>query len=606
MFSSSLFLFVFFSQANIKCLAVALIVSLTCVQTLRTSEQRYNDIETTSRSIVSRLDPALRKALLKALSNLETESATDEASATTSSTLRDEQLLEQSTAADLQALNLYNHFIVNGANYTQKAKDDNEIIHTIIVKAPKSTVPPIESDADRAEDPNDQVVIRFEHPDPVKESDVRVETLQIPRSVKTNEIANEFDVETELDDGNQATTLRPTTTPAITTTDALPTTTITTTKAPTHNEDGENIEKVGKNDVKIFAAPLVAAFTVHQDALGQPKNVVSLIDTFLPSPIVAKPIQEFLLPLTSTNTPFDPNLKPSTLSTTPIAESTFSLAQSLELPTTKEATFTKFALNQKQKQLEDQILFLQKQHREREDAFRQQQLIQEQQSLNRQQQLLLQQRYRYEEENRVRLQRYEQEQRLIRQQHQLKTLPTPSFEPSFTPINSSPPQSSSVQIIPSLSFPSVQIPTQQLLPVREQVEFHPETSTIEFQTQQSLGLLPPPLPQGLTLPIQSNNELTQSRNRVFRQESGAGNAGLNSVNTNFPPFASNSFDFDGQWQNLLFRSGFGDVRANEDLNIISKVLALNHGIPKRTDSLFPTNANLILGRFARSANVEKY
>lgn len=596
MFSSSLCRFRF-SQANIICVAVALIVSLTCAQTLSN-----DDIETTSRSIVSRLDPALRKALLKALSNLEIESATDEASATTSSTLRNEQLLEQSTAADLQALNLYNQFIVNGANYTQKAKDDNEIIHTIIVKASKSTAQPSESGADRPEDPNDQVVIRFEHPDPVKESDVRVETVQIPRSVKTNEIDDEI----EIDDANQATTYRPTSTPAITTTDALPTTTTTTTEAPTHNEDGENIEKVGKNDVKIFAAPLVAAFTVHQDALGQPKNVVSLIDAFPPSPIATKPVQEFLLPLTSSKAPFDPNATPSTLTTPSIAESAFSLAQSLELPTTKEATFTTFALNQKQKQLEDQILFLQKQHREREDAFRQQQLIQEQQALNRQQQLLLQQRYRYEEENRVRLQRYEQEQRLIRQQHQLQTLPTLSFEPSFTPINQLPPQSQSVQIIPSLSFSSAQIPTQQLLPVREQVEFRAKTSPNDFQTQQSLGLLPPPLPQGLTLPIQSNNELAQSRHRVFRQESGAGNAGLNSVNTNFPPFASNSFDFDGQWQNLLFRSGFGDVRANEDLNIISKVLALNHGIPTRTDSLFPSNANFISGRFARSANIEKH
>lgn len=581
-------------------------MSLTCAQTLSTSRKRDDDIETTSRSIVSRLDPSLRKALLKALSNLEIESATDETSATTSSILGNEQLLEQSTAADLQALNLYNQFIVNGANYTQKAKDENEIIHTIIVKAPKSATHASENGADRAEDPTDQVVIRFEHPDPVKESDVRVETLQIPRSVKTNDIANEIDDETEIDDGNQATTYRPTTTPAITTTDALPTTTTTTTKAPTHNEDGENIEKVGKNDVKIFAAPLVAAFTVHQDALGQPKNVVSLIDSFPPSPIVTKPIQEFLLPLTSNNTPFDPNVTPPIITTPSIAESAFSLTQSLELPTTKEATFTTFALNQKQKQLEDQILFLQKQHREREDAFRQQQLIQEQQALDRQQQLLLQQRYRYEEENRVRLQRYEQEQRLIRQQHQLQTLPTLSFEPSFTPINQSPPQSSSIQIIPSLSFPSVQIPTQQLLPVREQVEFRPKTSAIEFHTQQSLGLLPPPLPQGLTLPIQSSNGLGQSRHRVFRQESGAGNAGLNSVNTNFPPFASNSFDFDGQWQNLLFRSGFGDVRANEDLNIISKVLALNHGIPTRTDSLFPTNANFISGRFARSTNIDKY
>lgn len=586
-------------------------MSLTSAQTLSN-----DDIETTSRSIVSRLDPALRKALLKALSNLEIESATEEASATTSSTTVNEQLLEESTAADLQALNLYNQFIVNGANYTQKTKDDNEIIHTIIVKAPKSAGKQTDSGTELAEDLNDQVVIRFDHPDPVKESDVRVETLQIPRSVKTNEI----DDEVEVEDGDKSTTDR-STTPTITTTDALPlstTTTVTTaettttTKAPTHNEDGENIEQVGKNDVKIFAAPLVAAFTVHQDELGQPKNVINLIDALPPLPVSTKPIQEFSLPLTSTNIPFDANVSPATVTAPSVADAAFSLAQSLELPTTKEATFTTFALNQKQKQLEDQILFLQKQHREREEAYRQQQLLQEQQALSRQQQLLLQQRYRYEEENRQRLQRYEQEQRLIRQQHQLQTLPTLSFEPSFTPINRLPPlsssqqQSSSIQIIPSLSFPTIQIPTQQLLPVRDQVEFRPKSSAADFQSQQSLGLLPPPLPRELTLPIQSNDETSHSRHRVFRQESGTGNAGLNSVNTNFPPFASNSFDVDGQLQNLLFRSGFGDVRANEDLNIISKVLALNHGIPTRTDTLFPSNANFISGRFTRSANIGKH
>lgn len=578
-------------------------MSLTSAQTLSN-----DDIETTSRSIVSRLDPVLRKALLKALSNLEIESATEDASATTASSLGNEQLLEESTAADLQALNLYNQYIVNGANYTQKTKDDNEIIHTIIVKAPKSNAKQSDSGADKVEDLNDQVVIRFDHPDPVKESDVRVETLQIPRSVKTNEIDDEIEVG---DGGDQATTYRSTTTSSITTTDALPTTTTTTsptttTKAPTHNEDGENIEQVSKNDVKIFAAPLVAAFTVHQDERGQPKNVIPLIDTVQPAPIVAKPIQEFSLPLTSTNIPFDANVSPSTVTTPSVADAAFSLTQSLELPTTKEATFSSFALNQKQKQLEDQIVYLQNQHREREEAFRQQQLLQEQQALNRQQQLLLQQRYRYEEENRLRLQRYEQEQRLIRQQHQLQTLPTLTFEPSFTPINRLPPQSSSIQIIPSLSFPSVQIPTQQLLPVREQVEFRPKTSAIEFQAQQSLGLLPPPLPQGLTLPIQSSDESNQNRHRVFRQETGTGNAGPNSVNTNFPPFASNVFDVDGQLQNLLFRSGFGDVRANEDLNIISKVLALNHGIPTRTDTLFPTNANFISGRFPRNAHIEEH
>lgn len=55
------------------------------------------------------------------------------------------------------------------------------------------------------------------------------------------------------------------------------TTTTTTTPRPTHNEDGENIEVVDKNDIKILSAPLVSAFSVDLDERGGTKKVVSLV-----------------------------------------------------------------------------------------------------------------------------------------------------------------------------------------------------------------------------------------------------------------------------------------------------------------------------------------
>lgn len=602
---------------------------------------------------MSRLDPALRKALLKALSNIEIDGSDEKEESTdndifpeTTLSSRDEELLEESTAADLQALNLYNSYIKDGANYTQQSKDDNEIIHTFIVKAPRTTIAPI----DRTSKKDDQVIIQFGNPDPVKDSDVQVETVQIARSVKTNEIddADDADDETVHDDINKITTYKPSTTLAATTT----TTAAPTTKAPTHNDEGENIEKVSKNDVKIYQAPLVAAFTVQQDALGLAKNIIPLLSPINTPSAIAEPIQEFSLSSTPTTTDAPNTIKTNptfqpTISTTPLDlqlplennAPQFSLAQGLELPSTKDAAFTTFALQQKRRQLEEQIFLLQQQQREQEENFRQQQLYQEQQAFNRQQQLLLQQRYRFEEENRIRLQRYEQEQRIIRQQQQHQQQ-QPAFLQRFSSINQFSPQqqqlqSTSVQVIPSLSFAPVQIPTQQLLPVREPNNFRPQQTQVTFQPSQSLNVFQnqvPTLPQlsptpqlplrpaqpfnGVPAtplptfqpPFLNNidsivpNEQSQSRNRVFRHESDTGNVGLNSVNTNFPPFFP-VFNADSQLQNLLLQSGFGGgARQNEDLNIISKVLALNHGIQTGSETFFQPNQ----GRFVRGVSIRKH
>lgn len=170
-----------------------LLVATLFISTILCAAETKTQIDSTSQSIVSRLNPALRKALLKALSNIEIEASSERDDSaefggfptSTVTSTRDEELLEESTAADLQALNLYNSYITDGVNFTQQSKDDNEIIHTIIVKAPRTTVAP----SDRSDEKvNDQVIIQFGAPDPVKDSDVHIETVQIARSVKTNEI----------------------------------------------------------------------------------------------------------------------------------------------------------------------------------------------------------------------------------------------------------------------------------------------------------------------------------------------------------------------------------------------------------------------------------
>lgn len=67
------------------------------------------------------------------------------------------------TKADLKALNLYNSYLTDGAqNYTQKGENEDEIIHTIILKKAKSTTVPTDESK-----PDDQVIIQFGAPDPV-------------------------------------------------------------------------------------------------------------------------------------------------------------------------------------------------------------------------------------------------------------------------------------------------------------------------------------------------------------------------------------------------------------------------------------------------------
>lgn len=510
-----------------------------------------------------RIDPTLRKALLKALNNLEKDS--DEFDGTTNNfftTTESEELLEESTASD--------HF--NGPNvqfsaYTfdqnsSKSDDleDNTIYKTIIV--PKSTLSP----------PKESPHFSFNEPDPVKEEDIHIETVQLARSVstniKSNDILGQKISDTVLTLSKQAltstaapattTTIKETTLAPETSTSPKPST--TTTEAPVTNADGENIEKV--NDVQIHQAPLVAAFTVQQDAQGLPKSVMPLFKQLI-----------------------DPQNQPTK------QPARVSIPNSINFALNPY----QFALEAKQRELEQRIQFLQSQQRHQEQIFRQQQ-----------QQLFFEQRFRAEEEQRLR-QRFEQEQRF-----RLQNIP---LQQQQFPISI---RQGPVQIIPSLSLSnnnlnkiSNTLPVNQQLPVKDAASFKitsdqqlpflsaaanfnvkdksnnvgpgplqiqpqlqlPQRTFVPFNTQVSIvpsvsaQLNTNNIEPGFLAPFEGN-PLT----RVFRHGTSPSFEQHQSQQIYVPPHANAQ-----NLQQLLFQSGVAG-RSNEDLNIITRVLALNHGI----------------------------
>lgn len=529
-----------------------------------------------------RIDPRLRKALLKALNNLEQESS--EQVGTTENfftTTESEELLEESTTSDRISgpQNVQYTAFTFDRNSSESDAEDNTIYKTIIV--PKTTLSP----------PKENPIVVFSEPDPVKEEDIQIETVQLARSVSTNIQANEIignkvsdtvlalskQALTSTTSAPATTTTTTTTTPSTTTT---PKPTTTTTEAPVTNADGENIEKV--NDVQIHQAPLVAAFTVAQDAQGLPKSVVPIFKQII------EPVQ--------TNQPQKQAQR------TPI-----------QTPVNFAVNPYQFALEAKQRELEQRIHFLQAQQRHQEALFRQQQ----------QQLFFEQQRYRVEE-NQRQIQRFEQEQRF-----RLQSQPQQPLVPFLN-------RQGPIQIIPSISLnnnnqnsnnPGINNNNNQGLPVDQQLPSK-DAGTFRITNDQQLPFLHPAnfqgkdqainkfaggplqLQQQLQLPQRpyapfntqvsivpsisaqlKNNNIDQGQlqlpfegnplTRVFRHGNSPAFEQHQSQQIYVPPHASAQ-----NLHQLLFQSGVA-TRSNEDLNIISRVLALNHGIQA------PLNGNFI-------------
>ena len=380
----------------------------------------------------------------------------------------------------------------------------------------------------------------------------------------------------------------------------VPTTT-TTLPPPVTNADGENIEKVAKEDVKIFQAPLLAAFTVQQDVNGQPNKVISLFK--------------------------NPQHKKKTESTSKIINMEFRASQpevtalpaapSTQSPLTTRSPNSQLisVFEQRQRQLEEQIRVLQARQREQDEIIRRHHLEQ-------------QNRFRAEQE-RIRLEQEKQSQLRFQQQQ----LPAPT---------------TNVQFIPSIPLGhTVGISVEQQLPFKGPAEFNPDQKDLQktfiqrqqqfqfqqFQQQQALNQgfaqqqvapkpLVSPLPTNLELPARQPQEFNQftslptalelpqkpfqtfnsaplavlpslteivppaaNRNRVFRNDAlQTGNFGVNIQQQHLIPL--NPPNFDSQLQNLLIQSGISP-RSTEDFRIISKVLSLNHGVPN--ELLFNNN-----------------
>ncbi|XP_058444837.1 putative mediator of RNA polymerase II transcription subunit 12 [Malaya genurostris] len=588
-----------------------------------------------------RIDSTLRKALLRALRHLkdrqEEESDQLNDSNTTeenfSTTLLDE-ILEESTYSDRETNIRYHSY--EAADSTSD-NGSNEIIKTIIISKPKTTLIPPKVDLLRSESV----------PDPIKERENDVDSNQVARSVSSGSGTNNLD-ETK-DEKSSITVVTPipsVVTSQVTPTETVSTTTTTTTKAPTHNADGENIEKVKSEDVKIYQAPLVAAFTVQQDQLGVPHNVI---------PLLQVPTKKAPVDFTGA-TPSFPKI-------IPISQASSTTNQNQNPPTVQTPVpLNTRALEEKTRLLEQQLITLQNQQRIQEQLLRNK-IIQEQQLILQQQQQLQQQRFRLEEETRIRLQKFEEEQRLFRQQQQQlqqqqfklqqqqqqqqplfkqfpvqqqpnnqQSQPLQQQQPQAQFIQELPRTGPAVQFIPSVSLPGKSIPisVEQQLPFKEAVDFQPRNTFVEQVKSisppvQQFPIIPPSPPQlskqqllplkpfqtfnvnPFPTPLNSQLQLPQDqqlphlqRNRVFRHESGTGNFGFNSQpqqqssNAPFRPsqqlpiFQQNSgfqpLRSDNQLQNLLVQSGITS-RSAEDFNIITKVLALNHGIPQSSSQL---------------------
>lgn len=582
-------------------------------------------------TVVSRLNPTLRKALLQALNKYDAEASDtdddtegDSASTDPNDTSVPEILVsgDDINSRPIAVLNdqvasvQYHSVVVDSSNITA-SDNDNEIIRTIVVNSSDKLLSNNKINVD------DESVNanRFDAKlDPTKDSNfANTDSLQVARSVGTAIRSNEIEGQSAKE-----------TNPSIKFTTSTTTTTTTTTEAPTHNEDGENIEKVRNDDVVIFQAPLVTAFTIQQDINGQAKKVFPIVNTNnrVSSQISFIPSQS--LPTFESSIPAAPA---PTMQPPIIPAQQFQQFQQPQI-------FNDISLQQKQQELQQQVLYLQQQQRQQEAVFRDQQLLLQRQAAQRQEQLLFEQRVRIEEDYKIKQQQYEQELRnfrqqqndgrsnnnqfksqqivaqpqqfiqappLVQQQHQfapqhqvfVQQLPVQHQQIQFfqsqqqqQQISKVRPETTSIQFIPSVSFAaSFPISSQQLLPSKDFTDFRRAPQSIQFQSkpqQQQFNQ-----PKQNVFQLNTNQELpqrpfqqfaqqnfntaqsapadTQSRNRVFREESGVGNFGFNN-------FADENQRQSNQFlQSLLQNSGFGR-RQTEDLNIITKVLALNHGI----------------------------
>lgn len=237
-----------FDLQIIVCFMALTIASINC---------DVNELTTPSSESVTQaspitIDPKLRKALLEALTSFGGEESTE--SEEDFGTTTDGGITDFPEDITNNPLVKIHSFAIDGDK-----SNENEIIKTIIISRPRTTLtPPKTNNIDFNED---KVEINFgKTPDPInQEEEVKIDNIQLARSVATNiSAASNNNVEKKEEKLKKKTSVKSVTKPI------TPQPTTTTLPPPVTNSDGENIEKVKGEDVKIFQAPLLAAFTVQQ------------------------------------------------------------------------------------------------------------------------------------------------------------------------------------------------------------------------------------------------------------------------------------------------------------------------------------------------------
>nr|CAI5827985.1 unnamed protein product [Callosobruchus analis] len=232
------------------------------------TEIRMKDIEpketSTSQTLssnASKLDENLRKALLRALTELENEDKTlevdrdqiiEKAHASSVSIFANSGSVSSSTFAPLSTSTIKPH----PKDIEETATAKTHVLFQKSTAVNQKTITTVESDN---EIDNEQILTsasnsfadQYSKP-ALDEKVVRINVNSIDKNEKFTKVSS--------------------------------TTTTTTTSPPTSTE--ENEAKV--EDVQFFSAPLVAAFTVHQDELGLPKSIEPIYKLINPTKVAQK------------------------------------------------------------------------------------------------------------------------------------------------------------------------------------------------------------------------------------------------------------------------------------------------------------------------------
>lgn len=460
------------------------------------------------------IDPKLRRALLQALSTLESEnnSATEVGlDDTTETTTYDAEIEDTATPAIVKI----HSFAVDGDNLSNGSSD--EIFKTIIISKPRSTLePPKDTDNNKIDNDDNRIRIKFSAPNPTDQLDlVQAQNIQLARSVITKE-DNERKIEKPKKKATEKQEkFKPTT---------------TTLPPPVTNSEGENIERVNEGDVKIFSAPLLAAFTVQQDRNGNANKITSLFRN-----------QDQKFEAQSQRNNFKPSQPIASVTALPAQPITNPVQTSQAVqPASQVQQFSaqnqnaqQLKFEERQRQLEQQIYILQARQREQDNIIRQHQLLQEQQK--RQQNLFNDQRFRFEEEQRLRL-KNEQEQFFFRQnqqnqqnfqnnqniQNNQNNQNNVALKPALQPLQAPVPNNVAIQFIPSIPLGhSVGISVEQQLPFKGPVEFNPQNPKFQRPANNFNGQLKP-----------NNNQQQNTQQQNFNQQQNINQQNFNQQNIN--------------------------------------------------------------------------